>query len=55
MAAYRSIVYREIVEIDGVEHVISIRDCTELINEKIDWGLIRHLESEVIDNLRRYD
>jgi hypothetical protein len=49
MAAYKSIVYKEIVEIDGVEHAMSTCDYTESINEKIDCGLMSHLESEVVE------
>ncbi|CAB4147251.1 hypothetical protein UFOVP431_21 [uncultured Caudovirales phage] len=48
MPAYRSIVYREIVEIDGVEHKISTCDYTDSINEKIDCGIMSHLDSEVV-------
>jgi hypothetical protein len=49
MAAYKSIVYKEIIEIDGVEYAISTCDYTESINEKIDCGLMSHLESEVVE------
>ena len=49
MAAYKSIVYKEIVEIDGVKHVISTCDYTESVNEKIDCGLMSHLDSEVVE------
>ena len=49
MAAYKSIVYKEIVEIDGVKHVNSTCDYTESVNEKIDCGLMSHLDSEVVE------
>lgn len=49
MAAYKSIVYREVVEIDGVVSTLFIRGYTESINERIDCGLMSHLDSEVIE------
>lgn len=51
-SAYKSIVYKEVVEIDGVEHAISTCDYTDSINEKIDCGLMPHLHSEVIEYIR---
>lgn len=48
-SAYKSIVYKEVVEIDGVVSTLFSCDYTESINEKIDCGLMSHLDSEVIE------
>lgn len=48
-SAYKSIVYKEVVEIDGVVRTLFACDYTESINEKIDCGLMSHLDSEVIE------
>lgn len=57
MTAYKSIVYREIIEIDGAEHILMECDYTHSINEAIEDGGISHpsnslSESEVIDYVK---
>lgn len=49
MAAYKSIVFKAVLEIDGVEILMCTCDYTDSINEKIDCGFMPHLDQEVID------
>jgi len=49
MTAYKSVIYKEVIEIDGVECAITTYDYTDSINEAIDDGAIPHLHSEVIE------
>ena len=61
MAAYKSIVYKEIVEINGKRHTLLECDYTDSINEAVEDGAISHptnsdtrilSESEVIEYVR---
>ena len=61
MAAYKSIVYKEIVEINGKRHTLLECDYTHSINEAGEDGAISHptnsdtrilSESEVIDYVK---
>ena len=42
METYRSIVYREIIEINGSQHILLECDYTHSINEAIEYGGISH-------------
>lgn len=52
MAAYKSIVYKEIVVIDGVEHALSTCDYTDSTNDAIESGALSHLDSEVVEYVK---
>lgn len=61
MAAYKSIVYKEIVEINGKRHTLLECDYTHSINEAVEDGAISHptnsdtrivSESEVIEYVK---
>jgi hypothetical protein len=60
MAAYKSIVYKEIIEIDGVQHTLLECDYTCSVDEAIEDGAISDparcskmlFESEVIEYVK---
>lgn len=57
MTTYKSVVYRETIEINGAEHILLECDYTHSINEAIKDGAISHpanslSESEVIEYVK---
>lgn len=51
MTAYKSVVYRETIEINGVEHVLLECDYTHSIDEAVKDGAISH----PTNNLSEYE
>lgn len=68
MTAYKSVVYRETIEINGVEHVLLECDYTHSIDEAVKDGAISHptnslseyevieyVKDDVTNNLSEYE